>query len=91
MIWITSQNTTIFDLALQLYGDVSYSVKICNDNGLNLMDVLPQGVQINYDTAGVNTSLQQLLISNRIVVNNGNPRIIKGSAFSKAFRNIQFR
>lgn len=91
MTWTTSQNTTIYDLALQLYGDASYAVKICNDNGLNLMDVLPQGIQIQYDTTGINTSLQQLLIKNKIVVNNGNPRLIKGSAFSKAFRNIQFR
>jgi hypothetical protein len=55
------------------------------------MDILPQGIEITYDTTGVNTTLQQLIISNRIVVNNGNPRLIKGSAFSKAFRNIQFR
>lgn len=65
MIWTANSNQTLFDLAIQLYGDVSYAAKIAADNNLSLNTQTFTGQQIQYDLAGVSTGIQLNLLNDR--------------------------
>jgi len=66
MTWQTNSNQTLFDLAIQLYGDVSFAVKLANDNNLEFSYLSETNDSINYNLSINNTNtLQTLLINNR--------------------------
>lgn len=71
MIWTANSNQTLFDLAIQLYGDVSYAAKIAADNNLSLNTQTFTGQQIQYDLTGVSTAIQLNLINNRKTIATG--------------------
>jgi len=71
MIWKANSNQTLFDLAIQLYGDISYAVKIASDNNLPLTAQTSTGQEIVYDLAGVSTGIQLQLINNRKTIATG--------------------
>jgi len=61
---IASNNQSIFDIAIQVYGDVSKAYQVVNDNGLqNIMQ---------FDITGLTMSYQQqnTLITNYFATNN---------------------
>lgn len=84
-IWKTSSNQTLFDLALQLYGNVSFAYKILADNGLNWNYQSATGDEITYDPTGSDLGLQRILLGNKKVIatgfttENGIPPIIQRS------------
>ena len=49
MIYTIRENQSILDIALQLYGDVSYMVKLCVDNDLDINDELVTGSNLLID------------------------------------------
>ena len=64
MIWITNNNQTIYDLAIQLYGDVSFAQKIALDNNLNFDYQSNTGDQIQFELGDTTTNNTQLLLVN---------------------------
>jgi hypothetical protein len=71
MIWKANSNQTLFDLAIQLYGDVSYAVKIAADNNLSLTTQTSTGQEIVYELNGISTGIQLNLINNRKTIATG--------------------
>lgn len=41
---------TVYDIALQVYGDASKSFTVLNDNNLGFDDIIPQGLTLSYST-----------------------------------------
>jgi hypothetical protein len=71
MIWTANSNQTLFDLAIQLYGDISYALKIAADNNLDLNTQTFTGQKIVYDLNGISTAVQLNLINNRKTIATG--------------------
>lgn len=40
---------TVFDVAIQEYGEIEQSLGLLNDNGLSLDDVLPKSIKVDTD------------------------------------------
>lgn len=68
MIWRASSKQTIYDLAIQLYGNVSFAYKIMQDNNLSWNHQTSTGEEIFYDTTNVDLGLQRQLVANRIII-----------------------
>jgi len=49
MTYKTSDNQTIFDLCIIIYGTLDYLVKLMVDNNLNFQDKIPTGTLLVYD------------------------------------------
>lgn len=65
MIWKTNSNQTIFDLAIQLYGDISFAVKIMEDNNLNYDYQSNTNDEIFYELpTNASNTLQLILVNN---------------------------
>jgi hypothetical protein len=83
--WKASAGQTLFDLALQLYGNVSFAYKILADNGLDWNYQSSTGDEITYDPSGTDLGIQRTLLTNRVVISTGfqteggNPPIIQRS------------
>jgi len=52
---------TIYSIAIKLYGEVSYAIKLANDNNIGLNDST-EGLTFTYDTEIKKTVLQPLII-----------------------------
>ena len=48
MQYVVKNGQGIYDVAVLLYGDAQYSVKLCNDNGLTITDSI-EGLTLTYD------------------------------------------
>ena len=48
MLYAVKNGQGIYDVAVLLYGDAQYSVKLCNDNGLTITDSI-EGLTLTYD------------------------------------------
>lgn len=48
MLYVVKNGQGIYDVAVLLYGDAQYSVKLCNDNGLTITDSI-EGLTLTYD------------------------------------------
>ena len=70
-VWNTSSNQTIWDLAIQLYGDVSFAYKVLQDNNLDWTYQASTNDEIEYNVENLQTSLQQQLLQNRVVIATG--------------------
>lgn len=71
-IWVASSNQSVFDLAIQLYGDVSYANKICVDNNLDWNYQTITNDLITYDSnISSDTGTQKILQSKKFVVATG--------------------
>jgi hypothetical protein len=64
MIWNASSNQTVWDLAIQLYGDVSFATKIVQDNNLSYTTMTTLNQQIFYEPNIVDMSIQFALQDN---------------------------
>ena len=69
--WKTSSNQTVYDLAIQLYGDITFAVKILIDNNLNWNYQSQTNDIIIYDSNNQDVSLQRQLLQNSTVVATG--------------------
>lgn len=66
MIWKTNSNQTLFDLAIQLYGDVSFAIKIANDNDLSFTYQSNTNDDITYDLpTNASNTLQLVLVNSK--------------------------
>jgi hypothetical protein len=65
MIWKASSNQTLFDLAIQLYGDISFVRKLMEDNNLNMnyQSNLNDEIYYEYNNNSQNTT-QLILVNN---------------------------
>jgi hypothetical protein len=70
-IWKTSSNQTLYDLAIQLYGDVTYAYTIMVDNNLQWNYQSATGDEIYYETSNVDTAFQRQLVADRIIISTG--------------------
>lgn len=70
-VWNASSNQTIWDLAIQLYGDVSFAFTILNENNLDWTYQSNTFDTIEYNVDNLQTSLQQQLIQNKVVIATG--------------------
>lgn len=48
MQYVVKQGQVIYDVAVQLYGDAQYSVKLCTDNNITITDSI-EGLTLTYD------------------------------------------
>jgi hypothetical protein len=48
MQYVVKAGQGIYDVAIQLYGDAQYSVKLCTDNDLTITDSI-EGITLTYD------------------------------------------
>ena len=48
MQYVVKQGQVIYDVAVQLYGDAQYSVKLCTDNNISITDTI-EGLTLTYD------------------------------------------
>ena len=48
MQYVVKQGQVIYDVAVQLYGDAQYSVKLCTDNNISITDPI-EGLTLTYD------------------------------------------
>jgi hypothetical protein len=48
MQYVVKQGQVIYDVAVQLYGDAQYSVKLCTDNNITITDSI-DGLTLTYD------------------------------------------
>ena len=48
MQYVVKAGQGIYDVAIQLYGDAQYSVKLCTDNDLTITDAI-EGLTLTYD------------------------------------------
>jgi hypothetical protein len=65
MIWKASSNQTLFDLAIQLYGDVSFVPKLMSDNNLNYDYQTNLNDEIFYElNTNASNTTQLLLVNN---------------------------
>jgi hypothetical protein len=48
MQYVVKAGQGIYDVAIQLYGDAQYSVKLCTDNNLTITDSI-EGLTLTYD------------------------------------------
>jgi hypothetical protein len=48
MQYVVKQGQVIYDVAVQLYGDAQYSVKLCTDNNISITDAI-EGLTLTYD------------------------------------------
>jgi hypothetical protein len=48
MQYVVKQGQVIYDVAVQLYGDAQYSVKLCTDNNISITDTI-DGLTLTYD------------------------------------------
>jgi hypothetical protein len=48
MQYVVKAGQGIYDVAIQLYGDAQYSVKLCTDNDLTITDII-EGLTLTYD------------------------------------------
>lgn len=48
MQYVVKDGLSIYDVAVLLYGDAQYSVKLCNDNGITITDTIV-GLTLTYD------------------------------------------
>lgn len=71
MIWKSNSNQTLFDLAIQLYGDVSYAIKIAEDNDIEITSQTSTGQEIKYDLSGISTGIQLSLIGSKKTISTG--------------------
>ena len=85
--YTTREGQTIFDLAIQLYGDVSQALTIVrnNDSIDSLNSNVPTGTVIQYEDPK-NTITNQFRLRNTQVVTY-NPALIPGAAFDDSFDN----
>jgi hypothetical protein len=71
-IWVASSNQSVFDLAIQLYGNVSFANQICVDNKLDWNYQTKTNDTIYYDTnISSETGTQKILQSKKFVVATG--------------------
>jgi hypothetical protein len=75
---------TIYDVALQLYGDTSKVLKLMRDNNINIFTNLT-GLYLDYEVT--NTSLPSHLLSNGININTGggSSTTVNTSGFDSGF------
>jgi hypothetical protein len=80
---------SIFDIALQFYGDVSGALKVVQDNGLaNLNAQLYGGQTIFIDEAfTIDEALATYFRQQEIIHNTSTPTVIEGSQFDDSFDN----
>jgi phage tail protein X len=68
---------TLFDVAVRVYGHTQGVAQLCSDNGVNMTDELPAGMEllydesVLYDTGSVVISLSPQVLSNQIAVEAG--------------------
>jgi hypothetical protein len=48
MQYVVKNGQVIYDVAVQLYGDAQYSVKLCTDNNITITDSI-EGLTLTYD------------------------------------------
>jgi hypothetical protein len=48
MQYVVKQGQVIYDVAVQLYGDAQYSVKLCKDNNITITDSI-EGLTLTYN------------------------------------------
>jgi hypothetical protein len=64
MLYAVKNGQGIYDVAVLLYGDAQYSVKLCNDNGLTITDSIV-GLTLIYDETIKPKKLKRLPSSKR--------------------------
>lgn len=50
MFYQTTENQTIFDICIIIYGNLDFVIKLATENNLNFTDKIPTGTQIYYDS-----------------------------------------
>lgn len=69
MQYVIKQKQSIYDVALELYGDSSYAVKLVNENPLllDLDNANIYGITVNYDETIKPTIKYNLVVSNFVI------------------------
>jgi hypothetical protein len=62
MQYVVKDGLSIYDVAVLLYGDAQYSVKLCTDNGITITDSIV-GLSLTYD----DTIIGQILTNNKAI------------------------
>jgi hypothetical protein len=81
MQYAVKQGQDIYAVAVQLYGDPQYAIKLCNDNGLTITDSI-EGLTLIYDD-----NIKRNVVKNAIKQPEV-PNVINNSYFVKTYQNI---
>lgn len=81
MQYAVKQGQDIYAVAVQLYGDAQYAIKLCNDNGLTITDSI-EGLTLTYDE-----NLKRIIVGNSIKQPEV-PNTENNSYFVKQYQNI---
>lgn len=81
MQYAVKKGQDIYAVAVQLYGDAQYAIKLCNDNGLTITDSI-EGLTLTYDE-----NLKRIIVGNAIKQPQV-PNTENNSYFVKQLQNI---